>query len=435
MLTTTTPTLNQGQQDAADAFFQFLFSDEKSFRLSGPGGTGKTFLMQHFVDVLVPEYFEQCKMIGVEPAFDDLAICATTNKATEVLSQATGRLCHTIHSFLNLKVKNDFKTGKQVLSKKTTWKVHERYLVFIDECSMVDSELFALIHAGTHNCKLVFLGDHSQLAPVMERLSPVYRNQMSEAYLTEPVRNAEQPALMELCQQFRDTVETGEFGPIQIVPGVIDYVDDNGMMAEIETHFSEQTRDNRILCYTNARVEAYNDHIRDLRQLPPGYTVGELMVSNSAIAMKGTMLPVEAEVEITRLANTTSMIQVTPDTEMEVIQADLQATCGARFNSVYLPIDKDHFRELIKWFARKKDFSSMFGLKDTYPDLRPIDACTVYKAQGSTYDTVFVDLGDISTCPNPSQAARMLYVAVSRPRQRIVFYGDLAPRYGQLIAA
>ena len=62
-------------------------------------------------------------------------------------------------------------------------------------------------------------------------------------------------------------------------------------------------------------------------------------------------------------------------------------------------------------------------------DLRPRNACTVYKAQGSTYREVFVDLTDIGDCRNPSQAARMLYVACTRPTHNIKFIGNLPARF------
>jgi exodeoxyribonuclease-5 len=44
-----------------------------------------------------------------------------------------------------------------------------------------------------------------------------------------------------------------------------------------------------------------------------------------------------------------------------------------------------------------------------------------------------VDLTNISTCTIPNQAARMLYVAFSRARTRVIMYGNLAPRFGGLI--
>ena len=63
-------------------------------------------------------------------------------------------------------------------------------------------------------------------------------------------------------------------------------------------------------------------------------------------------------------------------------------------------------------------------------DLRMVDASTVHKAQGSTLDTVYIDLDDISKCTQKDLTAKLLYVAVSRARKKVVFFGDLAKRYG-----
>jgi ATP-dependent exoDNAse (exonuclease V) alpha subunit len=46
---------------------------------------------------------------------------------------------------------------------------------------------------------------------------------------------------------------------------------------------------------------------------------------------------------------------------------------------------------------------------------------------------VLIDATNISLCHNPSQVARMLYVAASRARHRVVFYGELAAKYGGLL--
>ena len=63
-------------------------------------------------------------------------------------------------------------------------------------------------------------------------------------------------------------------------------------------------------------------------------------------------------------------------------------------------------------------------------DLRPEDASTVHKSQGSTFDTVFIDLSDLSTCRQPDMAARLLYVAFTRARNRVVLYGKLKDKFG-----
>ena len=50
---------------------------------------------------------------------------------------------------------------------------------------------------------------------------------------------------------------------------------------------------------------------------------------------------------------------------------------------------------------------------------------TTNKAQGSTFDRVFVDLDDIRRCNSGDQIARMLYVGVSRARTQVFLTGDL----------
>lgn len=425
--------LNQGQEAAAEGFMEFLFSPQKELIISGPGGVGKTFLMSHLIDETMPRYFSTCNMMGIEPEFTEVRMTATTNKAAEVLAVATQRPTETIHSFLNLKVQDDFTTGQSKLTKTNNWIVHEKKILFIDECSMIDKPLLDLIREGTHQSKVVFVGDHCQLAPVMEPISPIYRANLPFHELTEPMRNSERPALMNLCNQLRHTVETGEFLPIQIVPGVIDLLDDDQMQVQLIEHFTTQTLSSRILAYTNQRVMQYNDFVRQIRQLPEEYTVGEFLVNNSAIRMKNRMLSVEEELTIQALNDKTETITLEDGAELVIRRGTLSSRIGDWFPNVAFPVDRNHFNALVKYYQRKKDWHKYFSLKNTIPDLRQRDAATVHKSQGSTYDNVFIDLSNISTCHNPAQVARMLYVAFTRPRSRIFLYGNLAPKYGGLI--
>lgn len=428
-----TVTLNEGQQAAADGFFQFLFDKDNELIISGPGGVGKTFLMGYLIDQIMPRYQQTCSMMGIPTEYNEVMMTATTNKAAEVLSLATGRPAQTIHSFLNLKVQDDYKTGKSLLTKTRNWQIHSNKIIFVDEASMVDHPLLTMIREGTYKCKIIYVGDHCQLAPVMEPISPIYRQRMPFFELTEPMRNSEQPALMQICQQLRNTVETGEFKPISPVPGVIDHLDDFQMECEIHSHFTGE-HNARILAYTNQRVVAYNDHIREIRQLTDKYTLGEVLINNSAIQFKAGLMSVEEEVQIMKISDTTEIIEIDEDGQvtLEVRRADLQNKFGEIYTNVPLPEDRDHFNALMKYYQRLKNWNRFFHLKNSYPDLRPRDAATVHKAQGSTYDTVFIDLGNLSTCHNPNLAARLLYVAFTRARSRVVLYGDLADKYGGL---
>jgi hypothetical protein len=432
LATPLTKTLNAGQQAAADGFFQFLFEPHNEMIISGPGGVGKTFLMGHLIDTIMPQYLNTCALMGIKPEYDQVVMTATTNKAAEVLSSSTGRPSETIHSFLNLKVTDDFATGRSKLTKTGAWAVHQKKIVFIDESSMIDGDLLAMIREGTCKCKVIYVGDHCQLSPIMEPISPIYNQRLAFFELTEPMRTGN-PHLQALNDQLRQTVETGRFQPIRIAPGVIDYLGDAAMQAEIDNTFRNVSNDSRILAYTNKRVVAYNDYIREIRHFTDSYTVGERLINNSSIQLKkaGQRLRVEEEIEIEAVKHT-EYVEIEDDVHLEVRLCDFSSNLGS-YQDIRLPEDKTHFTALIAHYKRTKNWNRYFFLKNHFPDLRPRDAATMHKAQGSSHDTVMIDLGDLSTCHNPNQAARLLYVGCSRARNRVVLYGNLAEKYGSLI--
>lgn len=427
------PSLNADQQRAADGFFQFLFSDEKECIISGGGGVGKSHLMGYLIDKVMPMYMEACDLMGIKPEYTEVEMTATTNKAADVLSLFIGRPVSTIHSFMNLKVVDDYKTGESKLSKGNLWKVHEKIILFIDECSIADRVLISYVREGTHKCKIVWVGDHCQLGPIKESISPLYTQtpEIPQYNLTIPMRT-KNPVLQAVNAQLRQTVETGIFTPIKIVPGVIDLLDGDDMTNEIAKHFAHQTISDRILAYQNSRVKAYNDHVRELRQLPYEHSEGEVLVNNAAVRVKNAMLTVEEEVEIQALGEVEDF-EIDAEVTMDVRRATLISGLGRVFTDVLLPADRRHMEALLSHYKKNKQWAKFFLIKNTIPDLRPRDAGTVHKAQGSSYDTVFIDLEDLSKCPQPVVAARLLYVAFSRARNRVVLYGNLAEKYGGLI--
>lgn len=429
-----TLTLNEDQENASKGVFEFLMGNQKEMIISGPGGVGKTFLMGHIIDNIIPQYQSICQMMNIPSKYDSIIMTATTNKAAEVLSRATGRPTKTIHSFMNLTVVDDYASGRSKLTKTRGWEVHEDTIIFIDECSMIDTPLRTALMEGTKNCKIIYVGDHCQLAPVMEAVSPIYTQNLVQHTLLQQMRNNGQPALMAVCNQLRHTVETGEFKPIKIQPGVIDLFTADQMEEILTETFHEENGACRVLAYTNKRVTEYNDYIRqDIRSRPEAFQLDETLVNNSAVQLKAAMLSVEAEVKIVWADDKTKMVDIDDGVQLEVrdvILEDQFRTCY----TVMLPMDRQHFTDLVKYYKKIKNWNRYFHLKNTYPDLRPRDSSTVHKAQGSTYETAFIDLDDLSTCTNPNMAARMLYVAFSRARNRVIMYGNLAERFGGLIA-
>ena len=425
------PQLNDDQQRAIEAVFSFLFSEDKEFIVSGPAGTGKTFLMKHIMKDVLVQYEAACKTIGEKPKQYEIVLTATTNKAAEVLTMATGFPSQTIHSFMNLTVKDNYKTGQSEIQMTQRWTVHRNKLIFIDEASMIDAKLHEYILKGTdQSCKIIYVGDHCQMAPVFETISPVYKKPKYFVTLEKPMRNAGQPALMAVCSQLRQTVETLQFFPIQEVPGVIDYVDPDQAQAFIDRTFASENPDARILCYSNARVQRYNAHIRELRGYPATFTEGERLICNSAFQYGKDFLRVEQEVKVGKvLTQPYDYVIDTDDKNARIYIYDLELELGSGLPlHVRIPVDYGHLRNLSNYYARIKDWTTFYKLKNTFPDLRMRDAATVYKAQGSTYHTSFLDLHDIGKCNQADQLARMLYVGASRATDRLVLYGQVPER-------
>ena len=427
--------LNNGQQLVADEFFKFLLSNDKEMIISGSGGYGKTYLMGHLIDKIIPQYHEACKLLSLPVKYSEVVMVATTNKAAANLQLATGRPTETLCSFLNLFVREDYDTGRTSLSKNTKkWVVHCNKIIFIDEAYTADSAQLRFLDDGTLDCKIVYVGDEYQTLPVMESVSPLTRLNIAKYSLTEPVRNSEQPELQNICDQMRETVRTGEFEPIRIVPGVIDLLDDTQMGEAIAATFTQQNDNSRILAYSNNRVIEYNEHIRELRNLPPAFTQGEHLVCNSAYRPSQTSpgFIVEEPVIITSASEEVVDYTLYDGTAIPSRVVTLRSALLSHVTA-YIPLDRMYVKKLSKWYAQQKKWQLYFALQNAFPDLRQPDAGTTHKAQGSTYESVFIDLTDISSCKNPDTAARILYVAVSRPTTRIFLYGTLAAKYGGVI--
>lgn len=423
------------QQKGIDAFHEFLFSPAQIFVLSGSAGVGKTYLMDYLGTKAMEFYEHHCALMEINPQFTTTIFTATTNKAAEVLERSIGKPVSTIHSFLALKVQQDNKTGKTYLQRTKNVTVSDAIL-FVDESSMIDQELYDTILASCKNAKIVFVGDHAQMAPVNESLSPIYKNvdQDNFIFLETPVRNAETPALMALCDQLRNSVETGEFFPIKEVPGVIDYLDGPQMERELQSAFVDEEQDARILCYSNSRVQTFNAALREMRGLPSHFVPGEKLVAARAYFNKPNQIPVERTVTVMETIEepTKEGFSVyTPNgKEIEAYWYKVSKT-GSHHDtfSVKVAADPEVAKETMANLKRKREWGQFFNFTGQFADLRPVDACTVYKAQGSTYDTAFIDIGNIGTCFDAEQVARMLFVAASRARKRVCLFGQLPGKY------
>lgn len=418
--------LNKDQETAASNFLGFLVTDEKRFTLSGGAGTGKTTLVNHIIGSM-GDYNAVLEVIG-KKGLKDIRVTATTNKAAEVIGSATGQDATTIHGALGLVIENDYNTGHTKIRRGSKHTIIEHSLIVVDEISLIDTPLLKEIEASTYNCKFLYIGDRRQLAPIYEPISPLFTNPQNIAYLNERMRMRGSPALEALNQQFEDTVDTGIFKPIVEVPGHIEYLDDYGMQQHMKTFFMAAEPEDRILCYSNNRVLQYNNHLRFEKNLTAMFSPGERLVAATAVRNPHLGGSINPEQWITVLDVDTPAINEVLYTKwkygVETYRVDT-----AR-GSFWQPTDYTHLQRCIKHAAKERNWQAYFFMKECIADFRMPHASTVYKSQGSTYRSVYIDLADIGNCNNADQVARMLYVAISRAKERVYLYGKLPAKYG-----
>jgi hypothetical protein len=147
----------------------------------------------------------------------------------------------------------------------------------------------------------------------------------------------------------------------------------------------------------------------------PDFQVGDYAICNSYLKVGRQSIKTDELVEITYIG---------PDTEAHGVIGNLFELNSCL--TTFMPKTLRARKERIKEATAAREFMILQQIENEWVDLRAAYACTVNKAQGSTYDEVFIDLDDISSCTSGDQIARMMYVAVSRARNHVYFTGDLA---------
>lgn len=411
-----TLTLTSDQQNALDKFITFLLDPiERVFVLSGYSGTGKSTLVKHILEYL-PKYQKTLRLINPKAADCDVQLTATTNKAAEALQSITGYPVTTIHSALGLRVQTDYKTNSTHLVPFTKELVYNKIL-FIDEASYVDSQLLTLVFKRTKDCKIIFIGDPAQLTPVKAQNTPVFESQFQGVCLEKVVRQVEGNPIIALSTKFRETVNTGNFFKFTPDGTVVTHLSREDFNQAVHAEFTRpdwKFMDSKVLAWTNQRVVDYNHWIQNQVAGDPDFQVSDYALCNKFVSTRGVTIKTDQMVQITGISG-----------EIEIYDVKgKNVTVDYRVN-FFLPNSRQAKQDRLKQARADGDYHLVEEMESRWIDLRAAYACTVNKAQGSTFDRVFIDLDDIRRCNSGNQIARMLYVAVSRARHSVVFTGDL----------
>ena len=385
--------LNQGQQKALETLLAAVINtNQKLITLSGPAGSGKTTILKQLVkdlkdlSVLMPDLVTTWHFT------------ATTNKAVAALSDAIGPIAEvtTIHSLLGLVPYQ----GKLTKRRKAT--VQRGSIVVIDEASYIGEELAKFIAPLTDTVSLIiFVGDSYQLPPVKDEISDIFDpNVIPQIELTQVMRQADGNPIQELSLELREVVKHQAEPNIILDDVNISWLNsDDFIKAFCNDCIISAPGTVRALAWTNQTAQHYNEQAALACNGRTEFHAGDIVVNNHYFKSSQQSIPTDATVRI----YSTSPWFTDFGKTMRTISTSYGELTELHKDSTATPEQRLYY----------------------YPDLRYTYASTINKAQGSTYDTVYIDLNDLAKCNDRDLQLRLLYVAVSRARHKVVFTGDL----------
>lgn len=411
---------------ALNEIYEFLLSDRKEHILEGGAGTGKSMLIQELITKIFPAYQHTASLVGLKP-LEQYYLCATTNSATEVLTRTLTLVntVKTVHGLFGIRLKKNYRTADYDYDAAFITPINYS-LIIIDEASMIDPKLHAIIIANSGNSKLLYVGDWKQLLGVKGTL-PNY-GYISKSYLTQ-IKRTSSPELKTLYEDMRQSVATTTLPKITLSPGIIDWFSDpdeviNFMLNNIDTM--------AIGAYTNNTVNAINAYIRESLGYGSLYVVGEkVIVSNIATR---SSLKKDQEVIVTQVGD---LREYYPDKSLSPLSfttVDYCITSSGFSTQITVPVCMDSYQYVLKSLLKNKLIEHYFKTKECITELRPKYASTCHKLQGVSKEIVMLSLGDIFSCRRLDDILRMLYVGVSRARERVIFFGDIPNKYKSIFS-
>ncbi len=423
-------TLNPAQREAVDAMHEFAAGAEPFFLLEGYAGTGKS----------------TCVMTFVKEYEGAVTLTAPTNKATKVLRQLCDReggvsTTSTIFSLLGLRLDSEGEV-REVSAYEGGNRAGEYGIVVVDEAPMLNSKVWRYITqtAFDEGVKFLFMGDFAQLPPVGEKESPV-ASVTYKRVLTEVMRHDNQiltlATHLRMCQFRGDTLRVesdhDEAGGVYKLHWK--KFREQACKAFTSENYAENPGSIKTVAWRNATVQNYNNIIRDAmygeaRAAESPFQIGERVVTTQPIMDMagqelGTLMTTDEEGTVEQI--TVVQHPVYKDITCYRLEIDPEFGDGWVPAFVVHPRSEKDYNSMLNRLSQQaketRRWREFWAAKELVHDIRPCHSITAHRAQGSTYETVFVDLADIMANRNRKEALQCLYVACTRPSRVLVICG------------
>lgn len=443
--------------------------------LIGYAGTGKTFTTGKIIATL--KKLEEENLFG--PSYR-IAMSAPTHKAVRVLKKFApfpDVEFATIHSLLGLREVVDERTGKisyePSKDEEDRPRITEYNVLFIDETSMLSSELFLLIlpYVKRGQIKLIFLGDPAQIPPVGKTDTIPFQEEGRATYniglmtLSEVRRQAHDNPILEYATRIRQVYKTAP--SIPVATSIFEGHGIECMRADQEKEIRELIRQYfgspqfaedpdymKIIAYRNTVVNAFNKIARE--EIYKGQELqfikeGEKLIMDKSLILstKRVLLSTNQEIDVNRFTIETSDYDYMGAEEVEgTIIAELKSDAFKYYNTHVNYFDVDgkqkvaniriaHEDEIgridaivnhLKKMAMKvpmgnplrgKLWREFYKVQRMFAQVKYNYAITAHKSQGSTYDNCMMIEWDINDSSKIEERNRIKYVAATRARNRL----------------